>query len=498
MSWQPGTESSGQAMIGTGSAIPSALMDLLMVDGIVPGSAPSYELCKKIYTEHPLGAKMAEAPIDMAQSQRRELEIPGAPQDELIEAFEREWKATGSAGADSLIKNVAVLSRVYGLASVAVLCDEIEPNKPIPMEKVHELDLSYNILDPLNTSGSLILEQDPNKPDFLKPHSITVNGKPYHSSRAAILLTGQPVYIEWSNSAFGFVGRSVFQRTLYPLKGFIQSMVTDNSITEKAGLLVAKLQAPGSIADQRTRSFFGFKREAIKGAKTGNVVSIGIQEDIQSLDLKNLRDAAEFARNNILKNIATGCPMPASLINQDTLAEGFGEGSEDAKQIARYIDGYRMEIDPIYRWFDQIVMRRAWSPDFYKSIQRKYSKYRKVDYETAFYDWKNSFKAVWPNLLAEPDSEKIKVDDIVVKGAVACFEVLSPILDPQNRAVAAEWLADVMNERDLMFSSPLLLDVEALAAYEPPAPALPTEKEPTNTPETYRDSQVSVIRKGKL
>ncbi|HEY6019855.1 MAG TPA: hypothetical protein VIY48_08095, partial [Candidatus Paceibacterota bacterium] len=173
MSWQPESNDGGQASLGFSSAVPSALMDLLLIDGIQPGSAPSYQLCKKIYTEHPLGAKMAEAPIELAQSQKREIEIPGAPQDDLIEAFDREWKQIGVTGADSLIKNVATLSRVYGLSSVAMLCDDVEPNQPIPMDRLHELDLTFNILDPLNTAGSLVLEQDPNRKDFLKPRSIT-------------------------------------------------------------------------------------------------------------------------------------------------------------------------------------------------------------------------------------------------------------------------------------------------------------------------------------
>ncbi len=471
-SFQPNADDGGQAQLGISNAIPSALMDLLLSTQIQPGSPPSYQLCKTVYTEHPLGAKMAEAPIELAQSQQREIEIPGAPEEELIEAFNKEWNKTGSIGADSLIKNTMTMSRVYGIASIVTLCDEIPSDKPIPLEKLHKLDLHYNVLDPLNTAGSLVLEQDPNRADFQKPRNIQVGAQVYHPSRSAIMMNEQPVYIEWSNSAFGYVGRSVYQRALYPLKSYIQSMITDDLVTQKAGLIVAKLKAPGSITDQRTRSFFGFKRQAIKGAATGNVVSIGIDEDLQSLDLKNLKDAAEFARNNILKNIATAAKMPASMLNQETLAEGFGEGSEDAKQIARYIDGVRIEMGPLYRWFDLIVMHRAWSPEFYATIQAKYPKYRKVSYETAFYEWKNAFRAVWPNLLEEPDSEKIKVDDIVTKSAIACFEVLAPVLDPENKARAAVWLTDVMNSRERMFSSPLDLDEEAIANYEPPAPEM--------------------------
>ena len=481
MSYNPEFDAAGQASLGVGTLQSSQLMSLLESDDIVPGSPPSYSICKTIYAYHPLGAKMVEKPIDMAQSQTREIEIPNSPEDELIEAFNREWRKTGSVGADTLIKNVVATSRIYGIASVLAVCPEIPADDPLPLDKLHELDIHYNILDPLNTAGSLVLDQDPNAEDFQKPKFLSVGGKSYHPSRAAILLNETPIYIEWTNSAFGFVGRSVYQRALYPLKSYVQSMITDALVTEKAGLLVANLKSPGAIVDQRTRNFFGFKRNQIKGAKTGNVLSIGIDEKLESLDLKNVREAAEFARNNILKNIASACNMPASMINDETLAEGFGEGSEDAKQIARFIDGLRIDMAPIYRWFDNIVMHRAWNPEFYAALQNKYPDLRDVDYKTSFYRWKNSFRATWPNLLEEPDSEKVKVDDVVCKAAIACFEVLEPTLDPENRARAVMWLADVMNDRDFLFSEPLNLDEEAIASYTPASPA----GEPNPIPESY-------------
>jgi Protein of unknown function (DUF1073) len=472
-----------QSWVSVGSRASSVLMQLLDNEDIVPGSSPSYEICKTLYTYHPLGAKMTEGPVAMAQSQEREIQIPGSPEEDLIQAFQEEWNRTGEVGANTLIKNVMTMSRIYGIASVVAVSPDVPPEQPLDPHKLHELELYYNVLDPLNTAGSLVLEQDPNALDFMKPRYVTVMGKQYHPSRTAIIMNEQPIYIEWTNSSFGFVGRSVYQRAFYPLKSYIQSMITDDSVTSKAALLVAMLESPGSILDNRALAFFNFKRQQIKGGRTGNVLSVGKDERIESLDLKNVRDAAEFARNNILKNIATAAQMPAALLDQETFARGLAEGTEDAKNIARFIDGVRIEMAPIYRFFDNIVMHRAWNPAFYKSLQRKYPDiYGNVKYRTAFYKWKNAFKTKWPNLLEEPDSEKIKVDDIVSKAAIATFEVLAPALDPENKAVAAGWLADVMNERQFMFSAPLQLDLDLLKSYEPPVP----ETEPKPTPESSR------------
>jgi len=468
--------------VGASNA-PSALMGLFKAD-IQPGADIDYQTCKTIYSYHPLGAKMAESPIKLAQSQLREIQIPGGPEKDLKEAFLRKWKEVGGCGADLIIRNTMTLARVYGISSVALGIDGEDAVTPFNIDNIHKKKIFFNALDPLNTAGSLVLNQDPNSPDFLKPsQQIRVAGKPYHHSRCVVVMNEQPIYIQFTSSGFGFVGRSVFQRAFYPLKTYVLSMIADHAVIEKSALLVAKLKSPGSMMDKAALAFNSLKRTFIKGAITGNVVSIGVDESIESINMTNLKDPAEFARNNLLKNIATAADMPASLINQETLAEGFGEGSEDAKNIARYIDGVRIDMAPLYHFFDNIVMHLAWTPEFYISLQRKYPELEKVPYETAFTDWKNAFFYEWPNLLQEPDSKKIEVDDKILKAAIGVFEVLAPVLDPENKATAADWLANVINERRELFSSHLEIDLDALKDYIPPV----QEKEPENPAESGRD-----------
>src|SRR6185437_13608947 len=101
-----------------GNVLSSSLMEILNADEIVPGSSPSYQICKDIYLYHPLGKKMAESPVAMAQSQPREVTVQGAP-DEVIEAYQREW---ARIGADRYIRNATTLARVYGIASIVMGC----------------------------------------------------------------------------------------------------------------------------------------------------------------------------------------------------------------------------------------------------------------------------------------------------------------------------------------------------------------------------------------
>lgn len=459
-----------------GSSLGNALTELLMCDDIEPGDEPSYQVAKAIWLWHPLGLKMVEGPIAMAQSQQREISIPKSPEDRVRDAFVKQWEADR---CDECVYNVVAVSRAYGIGSLAILCAEVPANEPLDPKKYADYTLSFPTYDPLNTAGSLVLNQDPSSLDFMKVTGIAVGGVPFHRSRSVTIMNERPVYIAYTSSAFGFVGRSVFQRALFPLKSFIQTMVTDDLITKKAGVFVAMLSTAGAIIDQIMQAAAGIKRLFIKQSTNGNVISIGKDEKIETLNMQNIDGAYGMARKNILENIATAADMPAIILKQETFAEGFGEGTEDAKLVAGYVDAFRRHIRPVYDFLDPIIARRAWNKDFYATIQEEFPEYKSMPYETAFFQWWNSFSAVWPNLLTEPDSEKVKTDDVKLKGIIAAVEVFGPMFDPENLATLIGWAQDNINENKIMFQTPLLLDLKALAEYEPPAPPQePSEPKP--------------------
>lgn len=453
-----------------GSGVGGQLGSLLMAPDITPGDTPSYQLCKTIYAYHPLGAKLAEKPVTLAQSKPRIITVPKGPEAKLSEQFKKTWK---NLGCDTTIFNLMALSRVYGVSSVALLCEGDKPEttkKPIDWKNLWKTKIAFNVYDPLNTSGSLVINQIANRMDFMKTDgTITVSGQTYHHTRTCVMMNEQPLYIEFTTSAFGFVGRSVYQRILFPLKSFIQSMMTDDLITLKAGVIIAKLEQPGSIIDGLMQTIFGQKRSLIKEAETYNVLSVGKDEDIETLNLQNLDGAFGMARKDILENIAAGADdMPAQLLNQETFAEGFGEGTEDAAMVAHYIDRIREKMSPAYQFMDRVCMRMAWTPDFYAIVQKEFpDEYGAIDFDTAFYQWEQSFTAEWPSFMEEPPSEQVQVEDVKLKASIAALQVLGPMLDPENRAKLVEWVCDSFNELPLMFGNPLELDYQALLDYTP-------------------------------
>lgn len=450
------------AQVILNSALGAALTQMLTTnDDIVPGFAPSYELCKQIYLFHPLGAKLVEKPLELALAERREISIPNSPESRVKEAFDREWDHLNT---DNHIENVMRQARIYGISSIACMEDGVDVNKPMDFAKLAQRVISFNVFDPMNTSGSLVLNQDPMSMDFQHTTEIAVNGKTFHRSRTVVMLNEAPIYIAYTQSAFGFVGRSVYQRALYPLRSFIQTMIADDMVARKAAVLVAKMKQAGSVVNNAMLKMFGIKRAIVKEAENGNVIGISPDEDVVSLNFQNLDGPMGLVRENIIKNIASAARMPAKLLTEETFAEGFGEGQEDAKAVARYIDGVREEMTPLFNFFDRICQHRAWNVEFYKTIQRDYPEYAKKPYEQAFYEWKNSFSAKWPSLLKEPDSELVKVDEVKLRAVVSWVQTLMPVVDPENKARLIEWAVDNFNALQFLFDAPLVLDYEAIAS----------------------------------
>lgn len=446
----------------TASSLGGSLQQVLLSQDIQPGSPPSYELCKLIYLYHPLGLKLAEAPIKLAQSVDRSISIQNAPE-EVAKAFETEWN---KIKANNNILNVKSLSRVYGIAAIVMGIEGKESSAPFDLSKLWEEDIYFNVLDPLNTAGSLVITQDSTAPDFNKPTDVSVGGEVYHKSRAVIVMNENPIYLAYTSSAFGYVGRSVYQRSLYPLKSFIRTMRTDEMIARKAGLLVAKTVTPGSIVDQLMQTAMGIKRSVLKQGETDEVISIDTEEDIETLNMMNVDGAGKFARDNILNNIATAAGMPAVIIRNESYVQGFSEGSEDAKDVVRFVDEFRIEMTPIYAFFDTITQYRAWNPNFYKIIQKKYpQQYGDKSFEEAFSEWRDDFVTSWPSLMIEPESEQVNVEKTKLDGIKDFLTAILPSLDPKNVAIAIQWAADNISENKIMFPHELVLDINALADF---------------------------------
>ena len=459
----------------SGTVLTSQLMQLLAANAIEPGTQAGYQICKIIWEFHPLAGKLVEKPIVLALSKERFINVDTQPKDMLTMAFQKEWD---SLEATNHIRDVTFLKRVYGAAAIVYGAEDIPTDQPIDPWKLPDLRLYFNQLDPLNLAGSVITNQNPNAPDFQKPKNyITAAGQPYHPSRSVVVFHNTPIYLSYQPSGFGYTGRSIFQRALYPLKSFVQSMITDDMVTMKAGLLIIKQKAAGSIVNRLMQTAAGIKRTYLQQGTTGNVLSIDLEEEIESIDLRNTDTAMTTARDNIVANIAAATETPAILLKDEAFTNAFAEGTEDSKAIAQYVTGLRNDMRSLFTFFDKIVMHRAWNKQFYEAVQAKYPEmYAGKTYEEAFYEWKDAFRPLWENLIEETPSEKVKTEEVKLKGITEMLRTILPVINPENRAIAIQWAQDNLSEMPDMFKSTMQLDIDAIADYEPPTPlTAPTE-----------------------
>jgi hypothetical protein len=245
-------------------------------------------------------------------------------------------------------------------------------------------------------------------------------------------------------------------------------MKTDDMVQRKAGILIAKMKSPGSIIDNIMTRAYDQKRKMLQDAKTDNVLSIGIDESVESPNLMNLDGSVRVTRSNIMANIANAADMPVKILTQESFAEGFGEGVEDAKVVANYIDSIRKDMQPTYDFLTKIVQRRAWSPSFYQSVQQMYpEEYGMVDYETAFYQWKNSFTCEWPELIEDREKNSITAEKDKLKNIQGIVDSLAQHLDPENKSTLLQWAADNINELRMSFPNKLEFDEQLLRMWNP-------------------------------
>lgn len=444
----------------------AVLAEILDSELIRPGGDVNYNLCKLLWQFHPLGGKLVEKPILMAMCKPRQYNVETDPDDRVVHRFRDVWKRME---INEKVKNLFFLSRCYGAAAIGVGTDSVSCREPLPTFGLTEDDVYINAWDPLNAAGSMVTDQKPNSPYFQSANqTLKIDGKSWHPSRTLKIFNGTPIYLEFQNSTFGFTGRSVFQRVLYSLKSYINTMEANDLVSQKAGVLVAKVTQSGSKVDGIMAAATGKRRENVKIAKNGGVISVGEKDDIQSLNLQNIDGALNAARDNIISDIASGSDVPAILIKEEAFSKGWSEGSEDSKAVSQYIDGVRQQIEPVMDYFERLVQYIAWNEDFYLSLKNDYPNIITEDYKTTFFQWRREFTATWQELVEESPDKRRESDSKVLQQACALYTAVVPQIDPENRAAVTEWLASLVNSTQTYGEAPLIIDVDALANYEPP------------------------------
>lgn len=418
---QPAPDNSLNEGFGFDVARNTRLYNDLCSEVIEPGSGLDYSLAKRIYLEHPLGSRIVDSPITLAFTQKRE--ISGIPEEAKI-AFQNAWKL---ARADVAIKNTARHARIYGAGTLVDLGEG-----------------TFKVYDPLLTAGSIVGNiGEPLSRDFLTADDPIVRGVKFNNQNSIVLYNGAQVYLTYSASAFSYGGRSVFYNMLPMLSGFLYSIDVDTLVLKKAGALVIKTKPTGAAPSRFSQFFQRKKANDVKRALNGNVIAIETDESIETINMTNSDDMVT-ARDNMISNIATAMDAPALILKNAVLTQGFGEGSEDAKILAQYVERYREEIEVLFDWMTSKIQALAWSEEWYQSFQMSHPEYAGISYQSAINFWKSNFSFEWPNYITEPDSEKRKGQKDSFDAYMQLYrELQSGIKNPENRRALAQAMVDL-------------------------------------------------------
>ncbi|KWB16516.1 hypothetical protein WL32_28305 [Burkholderia cepacia] len=421
----------------------------LVEEVIEPDSGLSYQLAKQIYLQHPMGQRIVDGVINLAFSQERT--ITGIP-DDAKRAFTDAWAAHR---ADTAIKNVARHARIFGVGTLVDLGDG-----------------SFKIYDPLLTAGSLVGNLDPLAKDFLNPSDPVVQGTEFNGTNSIVVRNAASMYLAYSQSAMSYAGRSVYFNMLGLLASFLVSCDVDTLVLRKAGVLVAKTKSQGSAMNRLSQWWQKRKASMVRRAMNGNVLAIEVEESIETLNLQNTSDAMTTARNNVISNIATALDAPAVILKNDVLTNGFGEGSEDSKIIAQYVERYRGELEHLFDWMTPRIQALAWTAEWYASFQLANPAYASISYASAIGYWKNQMKSKWPNFLVEPDSEKVKREESAFNAYMQIYEKLQAgIRNAETRRQLAQAIIELTDSDEMKTLLPLPIDLTFTDEdFEEPAP----------------------------
>ncbi|WP_321948084.1 hypothetical protein [Burkholderia cenocepacia] len=407
-----------------------------LVDEVIePGTGLSYALAKQIYLEHPIGGRIVDNVINLAFSQERT--ISGIPEDAKT-AFKQAWAAQRS---DTAIKNVARHARIYGLGTLV------------------DLDGTFKVYDPLITAGSMAGNLDPLSRDFLSPNDPRVRGREFTPADSCNVFNGTPIYLAYSASSQGYTGRSAYYNMLSLLAAFLVSTEVDTLVLKKSGVLIAKTKPATAAVNRLSQWWQRRKATDVKRALNGSVLAIETEESIETLNMQNTSDAMTTARNNVISNIATALDAPAVILQNDVLSNGFGEGKEDSKVIAQYVERYRNELEHIFEWVTPRIQTIAWTEEWYASFQLGNPSYKEIPYKSAVNYWRNRMEFKWPNYLVEPDSEKVRREEASFNAYIKLFETLQAGASSETRRSMAQTLLDLANSDEMQTLLPVPLDI---------------------------------------
>lgn len=319
-----------------------------------------YAECGRLYRYWALGQRLCERLPEKCFSVEREVFFDNAPE-EVTERFKSVAK---KMRVDKEVLNTLVLSRIYGQAVLFINSSKSALSEPISKKAIQQGDFIFQSCDPM--AGVVSINQDPSSVDFLRATSLTIGGKGVSPQRATISYNGQPMYLQYTGSNFTYGGRSVFENMIPIIRAWAENLQAMGRIGKRASSFFAFLRnlKKGGMSVQSAQASL----EIVKSVGDVGAVALSSEDRIEAPTTGGIGDL-DTLMARIEKEVAIASDTPLSVLLDERLANGFGNGTEDFKAIVQDLNSYREKvIRPLYDFADPFILWKAFDRPFCEGL----------------------------------------------------------------------------------------------------------------------------------
>lgn len=320
-----------------------------------------YEECAKLYRFWALGRRLVERIVSKAFSVPREISFGDDAPPEIAERFERVAKEVEQEKA---IRQAIILSRIFGQSVLYLQSDKSDLSEQLTPSNAQSGKMKFKAGDPL--AVQIVVNQNPQSLKFLSPESVVIGGNRINPQRAYVAMNGIPMYLQYQSSAFAYSGRSVFENQLPIIRVWAQTLRSMGRMADRASAVYAffrEFKKGGLSANAAKQSL-----ECVKSISETGGVAMGSDDRIDFPTTGGIGDLDQLMQR-IEREVVTASDTPLSVLLDERLANGFGNGTEDFKTIIQDINEFRENyVKPLYDFSDTFVMWRAFDNAFLSEI----------------------------------------------------------------------------------------------------------------------------------
>lgn len=363
----------------------------------------SYLECREIYNYWSLGKRIATALPNFAMSAPRVFNVNNAPQivnDRLAETAD-------DLNLDCLIRRATIYIRIYGLASIYLASDTLNPSEPLTYGAVQSHNFGINVLDPLAMNGGINIDNNPLSENFSKPITTSISGAKVHKTRIITHYNDIPLFYKFNPSNFSFGGPSVYQNMTLIMRVWNRAIISFQRMATKASAII-KTTKDGGTLNGNAMYAINKNLEMIRNLENDGIASIKSGETLEFFNLSGIQEI-----DTIINTLNTCLMMalndtPAGILLDKNLSVGLNDGTEDMKAILMAIENFRQtQLKPLYKFIDKFLQYKTFTYDFIRLVKSEnldlYGDKSEVE---ILNEWLNNYSYEFGDLYPQSENER--------------------------------------------------------------------------------------------